>query len=163
MVGNLTGGEIRTQVDEYGRQRFVGSYRAASVLDALQVGSTTLLEARCQAEVYNALEPGTQACVYVFRTLLRVPLILGVRDSQSGARTMISHSYYRGTLLQFIFVHALLNAIGFWIAGMIIGLIIGMGQSAGPPVLGFFGGLGATWWMAYRFREDHREALADAG
>ena len=45
MVGNLTGGELRTQVDEYGRQRFVGSYRSASVLDALQVGNPTLLKA----------------------------------------------------------------------------------------------------------------------
>ena len=99
----------------------------------------------------------------MFRTLCRVPLILGVRDTDSGAKTMISDAYYRGTLLQFIFVHALLNAIGCWIAGMIVGIVIGLGQSAVPPMLGFLGGLGATWWMAYRLRQDHREAVADGG
>jgi hypothetical protein len=163
MVGNLTGGDIRTMVDQYGRHVTVGSYRSASVLDALQVGHTTLLKARCPAEVYDALVPGKQACVYVFRTLLRVPLILGVRDTEGGAKTMIGHAYYRGTLLQFTSVHAFLNAIGCWIAGMIIGIVIGLGQSAVPPVLGFLGGLGATWWMAHRFWQDHREAARDGG
>jgi hypothetical protein len=163
MIGNLMGGELRTAVDQYGQQRFVGSYRSASVLDALQVGPTTLLEARCPAEVYDALVPGKQACVYVFRTLLCVPLILGMRDTERCVKTMMGHAFYRGTLLQFIFVHAFLNAIGCWIAGMIIGIVIGLGQCAVPPVLGLFGGLGAIWWMARQVWRDYREAMSDGG
>jgi hypothetical protein len=163
MVGDLTGGELRTQVDEYGRQRFVGSYRSASVLDALQIGDTTLLKSRCQADVYNALEPGKRVCVYVFRTLFRVPVLLGVRDDKSGEKVMISRAYYRGSLLQLVFVHAMLNSIGCWIAGMIVGIVIGLGQSAVPPLLGFLAGLGASWWMAYQFRQDYHQAIADPG
>ena len=158
MVGNLTGGELRTQVDEYGRQRFVGSYRAASVLDALQVGETTVMKSRCAPEIYNELVTGRQVCAYIFRTLFRSALLLGVQDQSTGEKTLIGYSYYRGTLLQLVFVHAFVNAVGCWIGGMIVGIVIGMGQSAVPPVLGLLAGLGATWWMAWRFREDYLAA-----
>lgn len=163
MVGNLTGGGIRTHVDEYGRTIYLGSHRAASILDALQIGNTTLMKARCPAEVYNALDTGRNVCVYVFRTLFRAPLILGVLDAGTGKKTMMSREYYRGTLLQMAIVHALLNGIGAWIAGMIIGIVIGLGQSSVPPVLGLLAGLGGTWWMTFQFRKDYHEALADQG
>lgn len=163
MVGNLTGGGIRSQVDEYGRTIYLGSHRAASILDALQVGDTTLRKARCSAELYNALEPGRNVCVYVFRTLFRAPMILGVLDAGTGEKTIISREYYRGTLLQLATVHALLNGIGAWIAGMIIGIVIGLGHSSVPPMLGLLAGVGGTWWMAYQFREDYHEAVADSG
>ena len=158
LVGNLTGGDIHTQVDHAGRARFVGSFRTAIELDALQIGDTTLLKGRLSGDVYNALETGRQACVFIFRTLLRKPLILGVKYDDTGEKQLIGHSYYRGTLIQFATVHTLLNAIGCWILGMIIGGIIGLGQSAVPPLLGLVGGWAASWWQAYRFYVDFQAA-----
>ncbi|MBT8091347.1 MAG: hypothetical protein KJO01_14165 [Gammaproteobacteria bacterium] len=161
LVGNLTGGELRTQVDQHGNQRFVGSFRTATQLDALQVGDTTLLNARLPGNIYDALATGRTACVYVFRTLLRKALILGVKYEDTGDKHLIGHSYYRGTLLQLATVHTLLNAIGCWILGMIVGAIIGLGQSAVPPLLGLVGGWAASWWQAYCFYTDFRRAQAD--
>lgn len=161
LVGNLSGGEIRTQVDQYGRQKFVGSYRTAVVLDALQVGDTTLLNARCPGDVYNALETGRSACVYVYRSLLRKALLLGVKYEDTGEKQLVGHSYYRGTLIQLATVHTLLNTLGCWILGMIVGIIIGLGQSAVPPLLGLLGGWGASWYMAYQFYTDFQSAKAD--
>jgi hypothetical protein len=161
LVGNLSGGDIRTQVDQYGNAKFVGSYRTALVLDALQVGDTTLLKAGCNGEVYNALDTGRNACVYVYRSLLRKAIVLGVKYEDTGEKTLVGQSYYRGSLIQLATVHTLLNTIGCWILGMIVGIIIGLGQSAVPPMLGFLGGWGASWYMAYQWYSDFQAAKAD--
>lgn len=161
LVGNLTGGEMHTPVDQYGRQQFVGSFRTAVELDALQIGDVSLTKVRCQGGLYNELEKGREACVYIFRTLLKKSLLLGIKYSDSGEKHVIDQSYHRGTILQFVTVLALLNSIGGLIVGGILGGIVGLGQSAVPPMLGFLCGAGVSWWTAYQFHQDYKQAKAD--
>lgn len=158
LVGGMSGGDLHTQVDAYGRQRYVGSFRTATQVDALQIGNTSLTKLRCDGNVFNAMETGRDVCLYVFRTLTRKPIALGLKYNDTGELHLMDHTYYRNSLLQFATVIALLNSIGCWIAGAIIGAIVGLGQSAVPASLGFLVGLGLSWWSAWQFRQDYHEA-----
>ena len=157
-VGRLKGGETITQVDDYGRAKFIGQVKVATEIDVIRIGTAQLRKVRCEGVLYNELEPGRQACIYIYRHLWRTPVLLGVRyDGEKGKR-MVSDAYYRGSLLQYALPLAFMYAIGCWILGMVVGGVIGMGQSSVPPVLGLLSGLGLAWYSAFRFRADYQEA-----
>lgn len=160
-VGRLKGGETITQVDEHGRARFIGKVKVATEIDSIRIGSAELRSVRCEGVLYNELEPGRNACLYIYRHLWRTPVLLGVRYDGEVQKRMISDAYYRGSLLQYALPLALLYAVGGWILGMIVGIVIGMGQSSVPPVLGLFGGLGLAWYSAFRLRTDYQVAKSD--
>ena len=141
-VGNLRGGETIAQVDEHGRTRFIGQVKVATEIDVITIGSTDLKKVRCEGVLYNELDPGRQACLYIYRHLWRTPVLLGIRYDGEQQKRMVSDAYYRGSLLQYAVPLAFMYAIGCWILGMIVGMVIGMGQSSVPPVLGLFGGSG---------------------
>ena len=88
-------------------------------------------------------------------------VLLGVRYDGETQKRIYQHAYYRGSLMQYALPLALLYAIGGWILGMIVGIVIGMGQSSVPPVLGLLGGLGVAWYSAFRFRADYLAAKVD--
>ena len=160
-VGRLKGGETITQVDENGRARFIGQVKVATEIDVIRIGTTELRKVRCEGVLYNELEPGRQACLYIYRHLWRTPVLLGVRYDGEPQKRMVSDAYRRGSMLQYALPLALLYAIGGWILGMVVGIVIGMGQSSVPPVLGLFGGLGLAWYSAFRFRADYQAAKSD--
>ncbi len=160
-VGNLRGGETISQVDEHGRTKFIGQVKVATEIDVITIGSTDLKKVRCEGVLYNELQPGRQACLYIYRHLWRTPVLLGIRYDGEQQKRMVSDAYYRGSLLQYALPLAFMYAIGCWILGMIVGMVIGMGQSSVPPVLGLFGGLGLAWYSAYLFRADYQAARSD--
>jgi len=157
-VGSLKGGETIAQVDEHGRAKFIGQVKVATEIDIIRIGAAELKKVRCEGVLYNELEPGRKACLYVYRHLWRTPVLLGVRYDGEQQKHMVSDAYYRGSVLQYALPLAFMYAIGGWILGMIVGMVIGMGQSSVPPVLGLFGGLGLAWYSAFRFRADYQEA-----
>jgi hypothetical protein len=160
-VGNLKGGETIARVDEHGRAKFIGQVKVATEIDVIRIGSTELKKVRCEGVLYNELEPGRNACLYVYRHLWRTPVLLGIRYDGEQQKHMVSDAYYRGSLLQYALPLAFMYAIGCWILGMIVGMVIGMGQSSVPPVLGLLGGFGLAWYSAFRFRADFQEAKSD--
>lgn len=160
-VGRLRGGETITRVDERGRAKFVGQVKVATEIDAIRVGTVELRKVRCEGVLYNELEPGRNACLYVYRHLWRTPVLLGIRYDGEVQKRMASDAYYRGSLLQYALPLALLYAVGGWILGMVVGLVIGLGQSSIPPVLGLVGGLGVAWHSAFRLRADFRAMRSD--
>mgnify|MGYP000384955253 CR=1 FL=1 len=160
-VGRLQGGGTITQVDEQGRTKFIGQVKVATEIDAIRIGATQLKKVRCEGVLYNELEPGRNACLYIYRHLWRTPVLLGVRYDGEAQKRMVSDAYYRGSFLQYTLPLALMYAIGGWILGMIVGMVIGLGQSSVPPVLGLFGGLGVAWYSAFRFRADYQAARTD--
>jgi hypothetical protein len=160
-VGRLKGGETIARVDEYGRAKFIGQVKVATEIDVVRIGTAELRKVRCEGVLYNELEPGRQACLYIYRHLWRTPVLLGVRYDGEERKRMVSDAYYRGSLLQYALPLALMYAIGCWILGMVVGIVIGMGQSSVPPVLGLLGGLGLAWYSAFRFRADYQAAKSD--
>lgn len=160
-VGRLKGGETITRVDEQGRARFIGQVKVATEIDVVRIGTVELRKVRCEGVLYNELDPGRLACLYVYRHLWRTPVLLGIRYDGEARKRTISDAYYRGSLLQYALPLALLYAVAGWILGMVVGIVIGLGQSSVPPVLGLFGGLALGWYSAFRFRADYQAVRGD--
>jgi hypothetical protein len=159
-VGNLTGGDLVSPVDSQGNKQWVGSYRSASEIDAIQIGSTVLKKPRCEDALFSNLRPGHEASLYVYRHF-RTPVLLGVQYTD-GTSHLISSSYLRGTMLQFAVVLAFMYGIGGLIAGGILGSILLPGDL--PAVVALLGGMAAggwCWYQAYQIRKDYGEAKAD--
>jgi hypothetical protein len=160
-VGDLTGGQIVTRVeeDQYGRKTATGSFRVATEIDVLQIGNSTLKKCRVEGNLFPFLEPGREACLYIFRHFHYVPCILGIKYKDDGSKHLASSKWIRGTMLQYIVVWPLMAGIGGAIAGGILFGIIGYGEIGGG--LGLLGGVGYAWWSAVRLWQQYGQAKAD--
>jgi hypothetical protein len=160
-VGDMTGGEIVTQVeiDQLGRRTPKFSFRVATEIDVVKIGNTSLKKCRVEGNLFPFLEPGREACLYIFRHFHRVPCILGIRYKDDGSKHLASSKWVRGTMLQYIVVWPLLTCIAGMIVGSIIGGIIGIDEYLGP--VGLLVGLAYPWWSAVRIWQDYGQAKAD--
>ena len=61
-VGDLTGGQIMRPTDSDGNQYVIGSYRAASVLDVVQIGGTAAKRNYRKALSSASTSFGTSSC-----------------------------------------------------------------------------------------------------
>jgi hypothetical protein len=156
-VGDLTGGQMITPVDEYGREKVVGQVRVATSLNVVQIGNTTLKKVRCEDDLFPHLQPGREACLYVFR-LLWTPVLLGIKYADGG-KHLVTSSYVRGTILQLIVIWPFMWGIPGLIVGGMLGSAIGIPEALGG--LGFVAGAGYAWWNAFKFWQDVGQAKAD--
>jgi hypothetical protein len=165
-VGSLQGGQLVAPIDQYGRAKYVGSFRVATQIDAIHIGDTVLKKPRCEDELYGNLQPGREACIYVYRHFVRTPVILGIKYKDDGAKHLISSRYFRGALLQYATVLAMMTGIGGFVGVMIVGAILGRNLGNNflnelLPVLGMVGGVGYSWWSAVRLWKDFQLAKSD--
>jgi hypothetical protein len=158
-VGELTGGEILTRVDDSGQPLMLGQVRLATEIDVIEVGGVRLKKSRCEEQLSGALRPGVNACVYVFRHFWRTPLILGVKYTDTGEKYLASASWIRNSLLQFVVIWPIFSAIGCAVGGGIVFSVIGLTEFG--VVLGILGGIGLAWFNAYRLWADYAEAKGD--
>ena len=156
-VGNMTGGEFVTPVDDRGNEKWIGSFRVATGIDAIQIGKTLLKKPRCEEDLAQNLSPGREACLYICRIGL-TPVLLGVKYAD-GAKHLITKSYLRGSILQLLTVFSLMYGIGGLIAGGIIGSLIGIDEYG--VGIGGLAAVGWCWWSAYQFWTAYQEAKAD--
>jgi hypothetical protein len=158
-VGDLTGGNIVRPTDEDGNQYVIGSYRAASVLDVIQIGGTVLKKPMCEGVLAQQLVPGRQACLYVTR-VGRKPVLVGVK--YGAEKFMITKTYLRGSMLQMATIFAFMYGLGGVMAGGIVAGMILPGSWVPPFAMLCGAALGLMWWYrAYQFWQAYGEAKAD--
>ena len=156
-VGDMTGGEVVTQVDSQGNEKWVGSFRVATEIESIQIGQTVLKKPRCESELFQNLWPGREACLYVCRHGW-TPVLMGVKYAD-GRKHLISTSYLRGSILQLLTIFSLLYGLGGLIVGGIIGSFIGIDEYG--VGLGGLVAVGWCWWSAFQFWKVYQEAKAD--
>ncbi len=126
-VGSLTGGGMVTSGGA------VGNVRVANEITVLEIGDKMLRNVRCTEDLFDLLDPGREACVYIFRHFFYKPVLLGVRYDD-GKKYTITAGQIIASILAYILIFPLLAIV----SGFMIGL---MGGKEG----GFMGGLGVTW------------------
>jgi hypothetical protein len=156
-VGDLTGGELIGPRDDYGRPTGVGHVRVATSLSVVQIGNTTLKKPRCDDDLFPYLQPGREACLYVYRHNW-TPVLLGVKYAD-GNKHLVPSGYIRGTIIQFVIMFAFMYGIVGAIGGAFIGQPIGIGPVG--VALGFAAGVGYAWWCAVKVWKDYSLAKAD--
>ena len=156
-VGDLTGGELMMPTDRDGNQYVVGSYRAASVLDVVQIGGVVLKKPMCEGALAEKLVPGRQACLYVWRNGKK-PVLVGV--SYGAEKYLISKSYLRGSILQMVTIFAFMYGLGGMFLGGMVGAMLGLPESLMGSLAMLGGaGLGLMWWYrAWQFWQDYNQA-----
>ena len=158
-VGDLTGGQIMRPTDSEGNQYVIGSYRAASVLDVVEIGGVVLKKPMCEDSLAQKLVPGRQACLYVWRNGKR-PVLVGV--SYGPEKYLITKSYLRGSILQMVTIFAFMYGLGGMFAGGLVGAMILPESLVGVVALLGGAGLGLMWWYrAWQFWQAYGQAKAD--
>ncbi len=156
-IGDMTGGELVTPVDDQGNKKWVGSFRVATEIDAIQIGKTLLKKPRCEDDLFQNLWPGREACLYVCR-IGWTPVLIGVKYAD-GAKHLITKKYLRGSVLQLLTVFSMMYGLGGLIGGGIIGSFIGIDEYG--VALGGLAAVGWCWWSAYQFWMAYQQAKAD--
>ncbi|HEY7534105.1 MAG TPA: hypothetical protein VH681_15145 [Nitrospiraceae bacterium] len=157
-VGDLTGGGMIVPTDEQGREKLVGRVRVATELSAIQIGDKVIKKPRCEDDLFEHLHPGRDACIYIFRHMHWTPVLLGIKYSD-GSKHMVTSSYLRGTIIQYIILWPIMLVIpGAIVGGMLFGPF-GAAEVGGG--IGFSAGVGYAWWSAFRVWKDHGDAKKD--
>jgi hypothetical protein len=129
-------------------------------VDVIRVGSTTLRKARCMQQIFEHLHPGREVTLYLYRHLFYKPVILGVKYTDTGEKTLLTPGVVRDSLIQIVVLLGLGFIFGtLMVGGLIVGLLGGNPESFGG-VLALIG-LGIALWLAVRFRLDYQAAKAD--
>ncbi len=148
-------------VDHRGRAKWVGSFRVATQAEVIQIGDTILKKPRVEGELFEKLEPGREACLYVHRFFMRSPVVIGVKYKDGGAKHLISAKYLRGGLLQYATVFAMMSGIAGFVSMMVVGMILRLRGGDFLPPLGLLLGTGFSWYCGWMLFKDFGEAKAD--
>jgi hypothetical protein len=156
-VGDLTGGQLVTPVDRDGNPQ-VGSFRVATQVDMIKIGSTLLKKPRVEDDLFQHLIPGREACLFIWR-LGKSPVVMGVKYSD-GSKHLITTTYVRGTILQLCTIFAFMYGLGGLFAGGLVGGMLGQTLGGILAMLGGLAGAGWNWYSAYTFWQAYSEAKA---
>jgi hypothetical protein len=158
-VGDLTGGELIRQVDNYGNAKAIGQVRVATEISLIQIGNTFLKKSRCSDELFAYLQPGREACLYVFRHFHWVPVILGIKYTDDGTKHLASSTWIRGSILQYIVVWPFMAGIAGAVAGGMLFSLVGITEIG--VGFGIFSAIGYSWWSAFRLWKDYARVKED--
>jgi len=138
----------------------VGQLQRSRVIDVIRIGSTTLRKAKCMPEIAQMLLPGREVTLYIYRHMFYKHIILGVKYTDTGVKTLITPEVVRGTLIQIVILLGLGFIVGaIAVGGMITGLL-GMNPESSGGVFALIG-FGIAIWLAVRFWLDYQAAKAD--
>lgn len=109
----------------------VGTVRVAGKVSVIEIGDVTLRDVGCNADIYDLLDPGRNAILFVHYHYWRKPVVLGVKYLDDGKKYLMGF----GTLFASVLSYLIFYPIFAVIAGFMVGL---MGGKDG----GFMGMLG---------------------
>lgn len=123
-----------------------GNVRTGGEISIVEIGDTVLRKPRCPSDLYDVLDPGREAYLYIFRHFFYKPVIIGVKYPDDGKKYTITLGQALGSAAQYVLLWPLL----FIFSGFMIGLMGGKegGIMAIMAMLWIFGGIGLAWLSA---------------
>lgn len=110
----------------------LSTVRVSGKVSVIEIGDAVLRDVGCTNDIYDLLDPGNEACLYVHNQLRRKPIVLGVKYPDSNRKFVMSLGTIIGSVIGGLIGHSF---IGGAIA-LLIGLISGsmFGEAAGTVV-----------------------------
>lgn len=99
----------------------VGTVRVSGKVSVIEIGDTTLRNVGCNADLYDLLDPGRDATLFVHRHYWRMPVVLGVKYMDDGKKYVMGF----GTLFASVLAYLILYPIFAIVAGFMVGLMGG--------------------------------------
>jgi len=112
----------------------VGHVRLAGNISVIEIGDAVLRKPRCTSDLHDLLDPGREACLYVYKHFFYQPVVLGVKYAEDNKKYTITFGECVANALSYVFIWPLL----FIVSGFMIGL---MGGKEG----GFMASFGVLW------------------
>ncbi len=129
----------------------VGNVRVANEISIMEIGNTELRGIRCTDDLYDVLEVGRQARVYIFRHFFYKPVLLGVKYD-TGQKYMVTFQVVAGTALQYALVWPLMVLMFAFMLGILF---------APLGAIWAIGGLLLVWTNAVLVLVDYFKMKAD--
>jgi hypothetical protein len=147
-------------MDKYsGRLHEIGS-ASGGVISNIGIGDTTLRKVRTVRDVWQALVPGRDVDLYTYRHLFFRHVLLGVRDRETGEKTLMPADQARNSCIQLFVLHGLGWIFGTLIVGGMLASFVGMNPESIGGLLALIG-LGIGTYLTARMWLDFRAAVAD--
>lgn len=124
----------------------MSTVRVSGKVSIIEIGDTTLRDVGCTNDLYDLLDPGRDACLWVHHHFMRKPVIVGVKYRDDGKVYNLRFGTLVASALSYLLIYPLLILVG----GMMIGLMGGKGGGfmSTLAVLFIVGGLGLCVWNA---------------
>lgn len=104
----------------------VGHVRVSGTVSVIEIGDTMLRNVGCTRDIYDLLDVGEEAILYVHYHFFRKPVILGVKYPASGRKFVIPFiSVFASAVLQVI-MYPIFFLIGGLVSTMFLGNFLGM-------------------------------------
>jgi len=118
----------------------VGNVRVSGKVSLIEIGDTLLRDVGCTRDIYDLLEPGREAVLYVHRHFFGKPIIIGIKYLDDNRTYMIRFGSLVAATLSYLLIYPLLVLVG----GFMIGLMGGKdgGLMSTLAILVIIGGLG---------------------
>lgn len=130
----------------------VGNVQVAGDVSVVQIGDTVLRKPRCTSDLFDLLDPGREACLYVFPHFFYYPVIIGVKYADDGSKYTITFGQLVANVASYLLMWPLLFVVGAFMFGILL------------PAVGFlilFGGIGLAWLSALMLVLDFSRMKAD--
>lgn len=124
----------------------VGNVRVSGKVSMIEIGDTMLRDVGCTRDIYDLLEPGREAVLYVHRHFFGKPIIIGIKYLDDNRTYMIRFGSLVAATLSYLLIYPLLVLVG----GFMIGLMGGKdgGFMSTLAILVIVGGLGLCVFTA---------------
>lgn len=124
----------------------VGNVRVSGKVSMIEIGDTMLRDVGCTRDIYDLLEPGREAVLYVHRHFFGKPIIIGIKYLDDDKTYMIRFGSLVAATLSYLLIYPLLVLVG----GFMIGLMGGKdgGFMSTLAILVIVGGLGLCVFTA---------------
>ncbi|MBE9607665.1 hypothetical protein IAI18_22565 [Acetobacteraceae bacterium H6797] len=129
----------------------VGHVRVSGKVSVVEIGDTVLRDVGCTRDIYDLLDVGKNAVLYVHFNNLRKPIILGVAYPEERRGFVVPLMAVIASTIMSLFLYPILS--------ILLGLVLS-GINGILGVLVIFGGLGLTSYGVFTLIKGYLQASA---
>ena len=124
----------------------VGNVRVSGKVSVIEIGDTMLRDVGCTRDIYDLIDPGREAILYVHNHFFNKPVVIGIKYLDDGKTHMIRFGTLIASALGYLLLYPLLVLVGGFMLGMLGGKDGGVMSTL--AVLFIIAGLGFCAWTA---------------
>lgn len=102
-----------------------GNVRVSGLISVIEIGDTVLRRVGCSRDIYDLLDPGEEAILYVHWHFFRTPVVLGVKYPATGRKFTMGVMGLVAGAVKYLVITPMLILIGGVVSTMFLGNVLG--------------------------------------
>lgn len=124
----------------------MSTVRVSGKVSVIEIGGTVLRDVGCTNDIYDLLDPGRDACLYVHLHLLRKPIVLGVKYAEGNRKFVVGLGTIIASVIGGLIGLGLLGIAIAFLVGAVFGAVFGEGAGSIVGILCYLAILGFLVW-----------------